>query len=109
MPPVYFGGDAGTICMGSDIGSCTDVITSLGAALKAMHYLHERDLLVTITAQSNLATYKLTDNKPQNLVKVKLSVGRDGLLASCWCGTGVCHRHSNRVAACTVNRKRLAP
>ena len=88
-PPVYFGGDAGVICMGDDLGRSSDVIPAIGAAVTAMLYLQERDTLVLITAQAMLLTYKLTDNKPQKILNVKLSVGRDGLTdVPCWVGTG---------------------
>ena len=56
MPPVYFGGETGTICMGTDMGSSSDIIPSLGAALSALHYMHERDILVVINAHFNLST-----------------------------------------------------
>ena len=88
-PPVYFGGDAGVVCMGDDLGRSSDVIPSLGAALAAMLYIQERDLLVVITVQNHLSTWKLTDNKPVAMLKTKLSVGRDGLMDSCWCGLGL--------------------
>ena len=35
-----------------------------------------------------LATYKLTDNKPQPLLRVKLSVGREGMLDIALAGAG---------------------
>ena len=75
--------------LGDDLGRSTDVIPALGAALSAMLYIPERDILVVITAANMLATFKLTDNKPLPLVKAKLSVGRDGLLDSCFCGLGL--------------------
>jgi hypothetical protein len=51
------------------MGSSSEVIPSLGAPLMAMLYLHERDLLVVITTQSLIATYKLSDKTPTNLVR----------------------------------------
>ena len=30
--------------------------------------------------------YKLTDNRPTQLMKGKLSCGQEGLLDACWCG-----------------------
>ena len=38
-PPVYFGGDAGVICMGDDLGRSSEVIPALGAALLMPRYV----------------------------------------------------------------------
>ena len=74
---------------GDDIGRSSDAIPSLGAPLAAMLYIPERDLLVVITVQNQLTTFKLADNRPVQMLKAKLSVGRDGLMDSCFCGLGL--------------------
>ena len=88
VPPMYYGGETGTILMADDMGRCVEVIASLGGAVGAMLYLPERDTLVVVTQAATLCTFKLTDNKPAALVKSKLSVGRDGFRAAAWCGLG---------------------
>ena len=88
QPPAYFGGETGVVCMGDSLGRCSDVIPSTGHPLAALLYMNEKDLLVVISKASMLATYKLAENKPVGLVKMKLAVGPKGLLDVSWCGVG---------------------
>jgi hypothetical protein len=68
--PFYFAGDAGTVAFATDAGQCSDAIGGLGASVAAMLYDEASDILVLLMANSVLATFKLTDNKPAPLNKV---------------------------------------
>ncbi|KAL3931133.1 MAG: hypothetical protein SGPRY_001254 [Prymnesium sp.] len=87
-PPFYFGGELGHICYGDDLGHCNDAISGLGSAIASMLYYAEKDLLLIITRLHMLEQYKLTDNKPTQLIKTKLSVGKEGLQDAIWAGPG---------------------
>ena len=87
-PPFYYGGELGVVCYGDDLGHCNDAITGLGSAIGTMLYYAEKDILVIITKLNIMAQYKLTDNKPSQILKVKLSVGKEGLLGATWAGPG---------------------
>lgn len=59
-----------------------------GSAIASMLYYAEKDLLLIITRLHMLEQYKLTDNKPTQLIKTKLSVGKEGLQDAIWAGPG---------------------
>lgn len=86
--PFYFAGEAGAVAYATDGGQCSDCIGGLGASVAAMLYDEGSDILVLLLANSMLATFKLTDNKPAPLNKVKLSLGRDGIQSAIWAGAG---------------------
>ena len=74
--PFYFAGEAGAVAYATDGGQCSDCIGGLGASVAAMLYDEGSDILVLLLANSMLATFKLTDNKPAPLNKVwPLSIG----------------------------------
>jgi len=83
-PPFYCGGELGTVCCGNDMGSCVDVIPGLGSAVAAMLYSHQSDMLLIITKLNMLVQFKLADNKPVQVSKVKLSMGKEGLFSAIW-------------------------
>ena len=87
-PPFYFGGELGTVCYGDDMGHSSDAIVGLGSSIAAMLYYAEQDQLLIITKMHVLAQYKLADNKPVQIVKCKLSVGKEGLVDALWAGPG---------------------
>lgn len=69
--PFYFAGDAGAFAFATDAGQCVDAIGGLGASVAAMLYDEGCDVLVMLLTNSVLATFKLTDNKPAPLNKVR--------------------------------------
>mmetsp|Transcript_17764 Transcript_17764/g.41776 ORF Transcript_17764/g.41776 Transcript_17764/m.41776 type:complete len:1379 (+) Transcript_17764:96-4232(+) len=92
-PMFYFGGESGVVCLADDMGRCR-VVCEVKAPIAAFLYAPDKDRLVVITKNMNLATFQMTeDGKAVQIgsdVKLSATAPDAGLkLRATWAGPGL--------------------